>query len=223
MENRSKYITPVFSVHNRVLMKNRFRLLLAFFICIVCSANKKTNTQPTGADNIAYGWAKIALEATANDTERFKPRPTVTSRMLALVWTAVFDAWSRYDAKARPVYLKDVARVPGEARTVKNKEIAISYAAYRTMRTYFFSDSILLRNKMKGFGFDPDNVSLDPATPEGIGNLAGHAMEGIARQPEAGGRIGTNMIIAAALIEGFTFFALVICLQLVGKIPGAGQ
>jgi F-type H+-transporting ATPase subunit c len=43
-------------------------------------------------------------------------------------------------------------------------------------------------------------------------------MEGIARQPEAGGRIGTNMIIAAALIEGFTFFALVIALQLAGKL-----
>ena len=53
---------------------------------------------------------------------------------------------------------------------------------------------------------------------KGIGNLAGHAMEGIARQPEAGGRIGTNMIIAAALIEGFTFFALVIVLLAVLKI-----
>jgi F-type H+-transporting ATPase subunit c len=48
----------------------------------------------------------------------------------------------------------------------------------------------------------------------GIGHLAGQAMEGIARQPEAGGRIGTNMIIAAALIEGFTFFALIICLAI---------
>ena len=57
---------------------------------------------------------------------------------------------------------------------------------------------------------------------KGIGHLAGQAMEGIARQPEAGGRIGTNMIIAAALIEGFTFFALVICLQLAGKIPAPG-
>jgi F-type H+-transporting ATPase subunit c len=47
---------------------------------------------------------------------------------------------------------------------------------------------------------------------KGIGHLAGSALEGIARQPEAGGRIGTNMIIAAALIEGFTFFALVIVL-----------
>ena len=55
---------------------------------------------------------------------------------------------------------------------------------------------------------------------KGIGNLAGHAMEGIARQPEAGGRIGTNMIIAAALIEGFTFFALVICLLAVNKVAG---
>lgn len=53
---------------------------------------------------------------------------------------------------------------------------------------------------------------------KGIGHLAGSAMEGIARQPEAGGRIGTNMIIAAALIEGFTFFALVICYQLVDKL-----
>ena len=53
---------------------------------------------------------------------------------------------------------------------------------------------------------------------KGIGHLAGQAMEGIARQPEAGGRIGTNMIIAAALIEGFTFFALAICYLLIAKI-----
>jgi len=49
---------------------------------------------------------------------------------------------------------------------------------------------------------------------KGIGNIAGKAVESIARQPEAGGRIGTNMIIAAALIEGFTFFALIIAILL---------
>jgi F-type H+-transporting ATPase subunit c len=52
----------------------------------------------------------------------------------------------------------------------------------------------------------------------GIGHIGGSAMEGIARQPEAGGRIGTNMIIAAALIEGFTFFALVIVILLALKV-----
>jgi F-type H+-transporting ATPase subunit c len=46
----------------------------------------------------------------------------------------------------------------------------------------------------------------------GIGQLAGSAVEAIARQPEAGGRIFTTMIIAAALIEGVTLFALIICL-----------
>ncbi|MCL2646771.1 MAG: ATP synthase F0 subunit C [Phycisphaerales bacterium] len=44
----------------------------------------------------------------------------------------------------------------------------------------------------------------------GIGNIGGSAVEAIARQPEAKGSIGTNMIISAALIEGFTFFALII-------------
>ena len=51
----------------------------------------------------------------------------------------------------------------------------------------------------------------------GIGKLAAAAMEGTARQPEAGGAIRTTMIIAAALIEGFTFFAIIVALQLAGK------
>jgi F-type H+-transporting ATPase subunit c len=50
----------------------------------------------------------------------------------------------------------------------------------------------------------------------GIGRIGGQAMEGIARQPEASGKIGVNMIIAAALIEGFTFFAIIFCNKLVG-------
>lgn len=45
----------------------------------------------------------------------------------------------------------------------------------------------------------------------GIGKLASAALEGMARQPEAAGSIQTAMIIAAALIEGFTFYALFIC------------
>jgi len=51
----------------------------------------------------------------------------------------------------------------------------------------------------------------------GIGQLAGSAVEAIARQPEAGNRIFTTMIIAAALIEGVTLFALIICLLAVLK------
>jgi F-type H+-transporting ATPase subunit c len=55
----------------------------------------------------------------------------------------------------------------------------------------------------------------------GIGKLAGPAMEGIARQPEAAGEIRLTMIIAAALIEGIALFALVICILMALKAPGA--
>jgi F-type H+-transporting ATPase subunit c len=45
----------------------------------------------------------------------------------------------------------------------------------------------------------------------GIGKIGGSAVESIARQPEMAGNIQTNMIIAAALVEGVAFFALIIC------------
>jgi F-type H+-transporting ATPase subunit c len=51
----------------------------------------------------------------------------------------------------------------------------------------------------------------------GIGKLASSALEAMGRQPEAAGPIRTNMIIAAAFIEGIAFFALVICILLALK------
>ncbi|MBI4534770.1 MAG: ATP synthase F0 subunit C [Ignavibacteriae bacterium] len=51
----------------------------------------------------------------------------------------------------------------------------------------------------------------------GIGKLAAAAMDASGRQPEAAGAVRTSMIIAAALIEGATFFSLVICILLALK------
>jgi F-type H+-transporting ATPase subunit c len=45
----------------------------------------------------------------------------------------------------------------------------------------------------------------------GIGKIGSSALESIARQPEAVGDIRSNMIVAAALIEGVAFFAIIIC------------
>jgi F-type H+-transporting ATPase subunit c len=49
----------------------------------------------------------------------------------------------------------------------------------------------------------------------GIGRLASSAMDGTARQPDMAGDIRTSMLIAAALIEGVTLFAEVICILVV--------
>lgn len=47
----------------------------------------------------------------------------------------------------------------------------------------------------------------------GIGKIGGSAMEAIARQPEAAGKIQTAMIIAAALIEGVALFGVVVSMM----------
>ncbi len=46
----------------------------------------------------------------------------------------------------------------------------------------------------------------------GIGKIGSCAVESMARQPEVAGNIQTAMIIAAALIEGATFFGLIVCM-----------
>ena len=51
----------------------------------------------------------------------------------------------------------------------------------------------------------------------GIGRIGGSAVEGMARQPEAAGRIQTAALILAALIEGVALFAAVIAFVIQGK------
>jgi len=138
--------------------------------------NIKCVNEPKGENNVAFKWGQIALIATAKDTEKFNPRPTVTSRYLGLIFTAVFDAWSIYDKKAFPVFLQNVERRPDSEQSLENKEIAISYAAYRSMSEYFYTDELLFKNFMLKLGLDPENETLDPTTPEGIGNLAAKAI-----------------------------------------------
>lgn len=57
----------------------------------------------------------------------------------------------------------------------------------------------------------------------GQGNAVRGALEGVARQPEAGGRILTMMIIGLALIESLTIYALVLGLLLIGRLPATAD
>lgn len=51
----------------------------------------------------------------------------------------------------------------------------------------------------------------------GIGRIGGQAVEGMARQPEAAGKIQTAALILAALIEGAALFGVVIAFLIQGK------
>lgn len=49
----------------------------------------------------------------------------------------------------------------------------------------------------------------------GIGRIGGSALESMARQPEISGDLRSSMIVAAALVEGAAFFAIVVCLLII--------
>ncbi len=51
----------------------------------------------------------------------------------------------------------------------------------------------------------------------GFGRIGQAALESMARQPEVAGRVQTGMIVIAALLEGATFFALIVCILANGK------
>ncbi|GAB4237214.1 MAG: vanadium-dependent haloperoxidase [Ekhidna sp.] len=154
-------------------MNKALILFTVFTLVLGCTSNQSEKSNILkGKENIAYQWSEIIILGTANDTERFNPRPTITSRYIGLIFTAMYDAWSRFDRTASPVYLKEIERVSPDERTIENKREAISYAALRTLNEYYYTDSLIFNEFMKKLGYDPTNGSTDPSTPAGIGNLA---------------------------------------------------
>lgn len=53
----------------------------------------------------------------------------------------------------------------------------------------------------------------------GFGRIGSGALESMARQPEVAGRVQTAMLIIAALLEGATFFSLIVCILMATR-PG---
>jgi hypothetical protein len=132
--------------------------------------------KPQQKPNLAYEWMDVALETTARDTERHGARPPIGARQLAIVATAMFDAWAAYDDKAVGTRLGDSLRRPAVDRTLENKKKAISYAIYRALLDQYSESTAYITEQMRGFGYDPSDNSTDRTTPEGIGNEAAAAV-----------------------------------------------
>lgn len=92
-----------------------------------------------------------------------------------------------------------VAAVADEGLSVTEKEVAKNEISLASRKYGKIGAGI-------GAGLAMIGVGL------GIGRIGGQAVEGMSRQPEAAASIQTAMIIAAALIEGAGFFAIVVCL-----------
>jgi PAP2 superfamily len=139
--------------------------------------------------SLAYAWLDIAEEATARDVDRYGARPTVVSRTLAVWATAMYDAWAAYDDKAVGSRLGGSLRRPAGERTLPNKRTAISYASFQALRFVYPESETWLAGEMRRLGYDPEVVSTDGATPEGIGNLAAQAVIAF-RQRDGSNQLG---------------------------------
>ncbi|OGB25259.1 MAG: hypothetical protein A3I66_04145 [Burkholderiales bacterium RIFCSPLOWO2_02_FULL_57_36] len=102
--------------------------------------------------------------------------PTINARHMAIINTAMYDAWAAYDDKAVGTRLGGTLRRSKAERTLANKQKAVAYAAYLASIDQLPTQAYQFRNLMKHFGYDPDRISRDPATPEGIATLATEAL-----------------------------------------------
>ncbi len=131
---------------------------------------------PNPGANAAYRWVHILQEASGRSVDRYGARPTIISREMHIGVTAMYDAWAAYDDKAVGTRLGDKLRRPPAERTLANKEVAVAYAMYRALLSVYPEDAEWLGAQLRADKLDPDNDSLDPSTPAGVGNLAAAAV-----------------------------------------------
>lgn len=72
--------------------------------------------------------------------------------------------------------------------------------------------NVAIFNNAFGKGIGAGLVLIGAAM--GFGRIGSAALESMARQPETAGRVQTAMIIIGALLEGATFFALIVCITI---------
>jgi hypothetical protein len=149
------------------------------------------------ADSLVAFWSEITLRAIRNSTLG----PPIQARALALVHTAAYDAWAAYDDVAVGTRYGGALRRPAIERTLVNKEKAVSFAAYRVLLDIFPAQSNAFNGTMLLLGYDPNDSSADPNTPQGIGNLvAGNLLEFRHNDGsnQLGNTPGTNGVVVTA-------------------------
>ncbi|MGF1470109.1 MAG: DUF6851 domain-containing protein [Rubrobacteraceae bacterium] len=116
--------------------------------------------------NLVLRWDEALLEA----VRRTKMAPQITARALAIVHTAMYDAWAPYVRRAQAT--QPSRRRSREERTLANKSEAISHAAHKALRNLFPTEKTSFDRLMKDLGYNPVDVSTRGSSPGEVGNRA---------------------------------------------------
>lgn len=132
----------------------------------------RSSLAPARDGNVALFWNEALLDAIPES--RFGP--PVAARAMAMVHTAMFDAWAAYDDHAVGTRLGGALRVPPGVHRREDRDAAISHAAFSALVDIFPAQKPRFEARMTALGLDPTDTSTDPSTPAGIGKLAAAAV-----------------------------------------------
>jgi hypothetical protein len=169
----------------RAALPRRVAASIALLILAACGGDQVTAPTiagPSAAEarieaapstrTVVVRWSSACLQAIRTT----RPGPPMVARMLAVVHTAIYDAWAAYDAHALGTRLGGALRRPARERTVENKRRAMSYAAYRSLVDLFPTQKAAFDLIMADLGYDPADRTEDLTTATGIGNRAARAL-----------------------------------------------
>jgi hypothetical protein len=154
-----------------------------------CPPGGNATIPPCDGDSVILRWDEVLLSII-----RAYPKetgPTIVARALGVFHTATYDAWAAYDPTAKVTQSAGPAQQTS-GNPLPDKEVAISYAAYRALIDLFPPSSFGPKGGYKGAavhlreilhyqGTEPiDGTVADPAdtaaTPAAVGNLAAQAV-----------------------------------------------
>ena len=122
-----------------------------------------------GAAAISVYWNDIALD----EIRKTGYDSAMSSRVLAIMHTAMYDAWTTYALSAAPTLPNGILKRPPEEMTDSNKIEAVSFAARKALVDMFPLMASKTDAALTALGFDLEDVQCaDTATPSGIGNVA---------------------------------------------------
>lgn len=171
--------------------QNRFRSVRVLGLLL---AILPVGTAPVAAFDLATGSAPVEVIIpqvipVIFQTIRPGDAPLVlrTTTLLTHSW---FDAIAPYGETTVGVSSR-IDRRPPEERTDANRNVAILYASRHVLDSLYPAHAGQWRGMLADLGLDADDASVDPTTPEGIGNLAGRAVV-TAREDDGMNQLGNR-------------------------------